>query len=1039
MAISAADQQKLIALVVGMFNAAPGKDVLDELEAAFEAGAPLSLIAESLALTDEYKSIYAEDLSNAAFATALVNNMVGDLVSATEKADAAAYIQSLLNAGDSRVDVTLIAIEALASVPTTDANWGAAAQALANKVEVATYYSVTQGVSSTDLATLQGVVADVDDTAASVTDAKAAIDADLVIGDTFELTTANDTITGTDLNDTITGVVSALSSANTLNAGDVILGGAGSDKLVLEVSSNFNGFTGDGKMEGVETVVLNSTGSVGRTVSLAGTKGVERVEIDASKGAISLSGMALGATVAVSGQTETGNFAINYASAATTAGTADVQNIEFSGLGALTAAGTASKTVTATIAGIETINLKLTGTNVANLTAANAATLNITGSGSLLMATSPAGLKKLNAADATGKLTVDLAAASGVTEVQMGSGDDTVTLDTTDDVTANAQLHGGAGNDKLVLKGGSTVQFTQSGFETVEVGALANALVYSGLNVTGVTKLSALAALDKNVTFANMGSGNMEVSLGGANATTNTVSTDHSGTTTVATAPAATATVAAPNVNKLNVTASKSTELSLNVAARSTYEGIITANEATSVAVAISGATANTAQIIAGKAESVVISSVANASTLKLTASKATEVQVTAAKDFTLEATSNLDAVQSLTISSATNYTGTGVALKALNVANLSGAGNITLGNLGTSSMDYSLTVNASNVGDLVLGTATTKNQSIEINAGSVVGDVTVGAVDAGTSTVVIDTNGTAGDVTLAAITGKTVTVDATNTLGDITYGGAITVGAGGTLTLKGASLKNNDWDTNGVVAGGTSLTTSVTGGLGDDKIKITADAGGSVLTVTGNLGTGTNAVTVNGGAARDQINLSGLTVNSGDASVGATITGGAGGGASAAAPQTIVGTAGNDTITVTAGVNTITGGKGADSITLGAGADTVVIAEGDTGITVATADNITGFSTTNDKLKLGVAGSATNFVARDGSDDANTATVFADALTAANTALNGTVRYALVSDGVTAAQSWLFIDRDLDGTADEVVILTGITSAQLVFGDIIA
>jgi hypothetical protein len=125
-----------------------------------------------------------------------------------------------------------------------------------------------------------------------------------------------------------------------------------------------------------------------------------------------------------------------------------------------------------------------------------------------------------------------------------------------------------------------------------------------------------------------------------------------------------------------------------------------------------------------------------------------------------------------------------------------------------------------------------------------------------------------------------------------------------------------------------------------------------------------------------------------------------------------------------------------------GTGDNVYIIGDDDTGITLLTADVIAAFVTGADTLSLGATGSSTTFVASDGDDDAGTATVFADALIQANVLFDadaGDLLYALVSDGATDAQSWLFEDTDGDGDADLVIVLTGLTSSDLISTDIVA
>ncbi|MGE8398155.1 MAG: hypothetical protein ACN6NT_11180, partial [Comamonas sp.] len=112
------------------------------------------------------------------------------------------------------------------------------------------------------------------------------------------------------------------------------------------------------------------------------------------------------------------------------------------------------------------------------------------------------------------------------------------------------------------------------------------------------------------------------------------------------------------------------------------------------------------------------------------------------------------------------------------------------------------------------------------------------------------------------------------------------------------------------------------------------------------------------------------------------------------------------------------------------------------------TADVITDFTTGEDTisfgLQAGVAGS--NYLEVAGVD------TYATALTNANAAFNGTVQYYLTSaadlDGVAGTgqvennaegAGLLFIDANLDGNVDAVVLLLGVTSDNFAATDIVA
>jgi hypothetical protein len=165
-------QENLIKLAVGMFGAAPGAVHLEdfaEYHAAVGAAAPganpLLGLANTLAATPTFQSsrLYPSGLTDDAFASGFVDNLVGDAVSDDPEALAWAsgWMANLLGEGFSRGDAAYSAIAALDAVPHGNGVWGEAAQAFDNKVAVAEYYSVELGGNAMGLGDLQAVLADV--------------------------------------------------------------------------------------------------------------------------------------------------------------------------------------------------------------------------------------------------------------------------------------------------------------------------------------------------------------------------------------------------------------------------------------------------------------------------------------------------------------------------------------------------------------------------------------------------------------------------------------------------------------------------------------------------------------------------------------------------------------------------------------------------------------------------------------------------------------------------------------------------------------
>lgn len=173
MAITTEVRKDLITLVVGAFDAAPGATLLSDLVAQYNEGATVTAIANALGNSATFKSVYPTFLTNEEFATKMVNNIVGNLVSDSEKQWAVETLTAELNAGYSRAEVLLTAVYALREVAADEPNWGAAAATFNNKVEVATYHTAVLAKDGTP-AELAQVLAGVDNTAASVDAAKQA-------------------------------------------------------------------------------------------------------------------------------------------------------------------------------------------------------------------------------------------------------------------------------------------------------------------------------------------------------------------------------------------------------------------------------------------------------------------------------------------------------------------------------------------------------------------------------------------------------------------------------------------------------------------------------------------------------------------------------------------------------------------------------------------------------------------------------------------------------------------------------------------------
>jgi Ca2+-binding RTX toxin-like protein len=198
----------------------------------------------------------------------------------------------------------------------------------------------------------------------------------------------------------------------------------------------------------------------------------------------------------------------------------------------------------------------------------------------------------------------------------------------------------------------------------------------------------------------------------------------------------------------------------------------------------------------------------------------------------------------------------------------------------------------------------------------------------------------------------------------------------------------------------------------------------GNFSSVSGTGGSSAVVVNVTSGATYilPSLTYTSLAVNVVGAGGNENITGWAG-------AESLSGLSGNDTLNGDAGTDTLAGGAGVDSLIGGAAADRFVFATGDTGLTSPTADQVFDFVSGTDRLSLGVAGSGTNYA-----EDLSNAGSFGAAVTVADALADGTIRYVFV---VVGADGVLFIDRNLDGTVDEAIRLTGL--ADMAFSDILA
>jgi len=218
MAITAETRKDIIELVVTAYNAAPGTELLSELVAIVDGGGTLADVADNLTGRTEWTSVYPSFQTAEEFAAEWLGNLVPE-ASAAALAEGIDIAVGLINGGASFGSILIAAQSFLSALPESDASFGTSAALFNNKVEVATYHTITKEQSGQSAGVLNAVTSD----DATVTTANASIDttaaaAAVVPAQTLSLTTGVDNIAGGAGDDLIIGVVDETTITNNTSA-----------------------------------------------------------------------------------------------------------------------------------------------------------------------------------------------------------------------------------------------------------------------------------------------------------------------------------------------------------------------------------------------------------------------------------------------------------------------------------------------------------------------------------------------------------------------------------------------------------------------------------------------------------------------------------------------------------------------------------------------------------------------------------------------------------------------------------------------------
>jgi Ca2+-binding RTX toxin-like protein len=690
---------------------------------------------------------------------------------------------------------------------------------------------------------------------ASATSFNAKVEASLVLSQTagtkagaFGTANAdkNQTITLTEDLETVEGGAASdrfiASYGSTLDSGDSIVGGDGTDTLSISVTgSDVTAETISILASGIEKITIANTetdtddvtfdlASAGSSVATVGTY--------ASTAAGDTSFTNVGSIVAIEAAGK-GDVSVSYTTGVTS-GAADVQSITLNGAGT-----SSSSRATITSAGIETINLASNGSsNFVTITDSSLKTLNVTGSKALTVSNDSTFLTTVDASASTGSLTLLEPAATNIT-VTGGAGNDKVRIDGSS-ISTSDSVNVGDGVDTLELTAATNVG-----------SATAGAVLKGFENLYGYRSASTTDAADFTVSQAvSFVSG--VTTIGTASWTvveTDTAEDDQADGVTFTSVPA---TVTTLNVSGISYSSTDAAgEGDLDFTASVTLAADTTSD---SLSVVLGSATTAALTQVGTQADSTILVSVNDIENLTITSQGGDNTVTTlTAGDL---ATLTVNAAKALTISSIASVTG---AFKTINASDstanvvistaIQGAGSITggSGNDTFTGSSYADNITGGDGNDVI--TSGGGNDTILGGAGN--DSITNSST---TSTNKVSINGGEGDDTITGGTGN-----------DTMDGGAGTDVFDFTLTETAEAWAFSTLTSNDVVIGGEGNDSIRLSGDNEDATATLDLSSSSVTTFSGV--SGVERITVNFDDDVDENgtggDVTGVTISLGDVALG--------------------------------------------------------------------------------------------------------------------------------------------------------------------------
>lgn len=502
---------------------------IGELTAAYGTNATIKSLIDSFGTSTESANLYTG--STAAFVNAIFLNVLGR----SPALEGLLFWSNAIDSGALTRGNAAAAIMAGAQTNTTTQGL-VDAQVVANKTQVAINFTAAldtaaevvaySGAAAASTArTMLSTVSSTTDVTAFQTNVTSAINtitdnAAVTGGSTFTLTTGADTgtaFTGTTGNDTFVATVGTnglAANGTTLNAGDVLDGGAGTDTLNISISGTNTGGVGTtavtlSNIENISVSNFQTDDAQDNTISLAQASGIQKISLSSSAATGDTLFTSVRSIVTAEMGNGAGDLSITYTDAAV-AGTADTQTLNLKGQ-------TAGEFVVAaaTTGGVETIAINsATSANTVKVTSSTATAITVSGDQDLTLTEGMTNtLTSVNASSLTGKLTFTHNEATAINIVG-GSANDSITF-SADNFTSADSVDGGAGTDTLSIATTVAAASTLANVKNVEV-----------LRMTGGADLTLAAAVGMS-TFTTA-----DVTAGGQSSDI-TLNTGYTGATTV--------------------------------------------------------------------------------------------------------------------------------------------------------------------------------------------------------------------------------------------------------------------------------------------------------------------------------------------------------------------------------------------------------------------------------------------------------------------------------------------------------------------------